>query len=145
MIKQCSQYLLKRKENIFSRIFQFSHSVVSDSLQPQGLQHTRPIHHQLPAPSPSLSSFSSRLRSFPASDLSSIPGSARSPGKGKGKYSCLENSMDRGAWWATVHGVTKGHITHHHHYCKFITGQINQFFTKRSLCNDKWTLLMTGL
>ena len=38
-----------------------------------------------------------------------------------------------------------GHITHHHHYCKFITGQINQFFTKRSLCNDKWTLLMTGL
>ena len=57
----------------------------------------------------------------------------------------------RGAWWATVHGVTKGHIhnsppgTHHHHYRKFITGEINQFFTKRSLFNDKWTLLMTGL
>ena len=39
-----------------------------------------------------------------------IPGSERSPGEGNGnplQYSCLENSMDRGAWWATVHGVTK--------------------------------------
>ena len=34
----------------------------------------------------------------------------RSPGKGNGyplQYSCLENSIDRGAWWATVHGVAK--------------------------------------
>ena len=47
---------------------------------------------------------------FNAADLSSIPGSGRSPGEGNGnplQYSCLENSMDRGAWWATVHGVTK--------------------------------------
>ena len=39
----------------------------------------------------------------------SIPGLRRSPGEGNGsllQYSCLENSMDRGAWWATVHGVT---------------------------------------
>ena len=39
-----------------------------------------------------------------------IPGSGRSPGKGKGnpfQYSCLENSIDRGAWLATVHGVAK--------------------------------------
>ena len=43
-------------------------------------------------------------------DLGSIPGSGRSPGEGNGnslQYSCLENPMDRGAWWATVHGVTK--------------------------------------
>ena len=43
-------------------------------------------------------------------DVGSIPGSGRSPGEGNGnplQYSCLENSMDRGAWWATVHGVTK--------------------------------------
>ena len=43
-------------------------------------------------------------------DKSFIPGSGRSPGEGHGYsllYSCLENSMDRGAWWATVHGVTK--------------------------------------
>ena len=40
----------------------------------------------------------------------SIPGSGRSPGEGNGyplQYSCLENPMDRGAWQATVHGVTK--------------------------------------
>ena len=40
----------------------------------------------------------------------SIPGSGRSPGEGNGnplQYSCLENSMDGGAWWATVHGVAK--------------------------------------
>ena len=40
--------------------------------------------------------------------MGSIPGSGRSPGKGNGnllQYSCLGNPMDRGAWWATVHGV----------------------------------------
>ena len=40
-------------------------------------------------------------------DPGSIPGWGRSPGKGNGnplQYSCLENSMDRGAWQATVHG-----------------------------------------
>ena len=43
-------------------------------------------------------------------DLGSIPGLGRSPGEGKGyavQYSGLENSMDRGAWQATVHGVAK--------------------------------------
>jgi len=43
-------------------------------------------------------------------DLGSIPGLGRSPGAGHGnplQYSCLENSMDRGAWQATVHGVAK--------------------------------------
>ena len=45
-----------------------------------------------------------------AGDLSSTPGLGRSPGEGNGyplQYSCLENSMDRGIWWATVHGLTK--------------------------------------
>ena len=45
-----------------------------------------------------------------AGDLSSIPGLGRSPGEGKGnplQYPDLENSMDRGAWQVTVHGVTK--------------------------------------
>ena len=43
-------------------------------------------------------------------DPGSIPGLGRSPREGNGnplQYSCLENSMDRGAWWAIVHGVTK--------------------------------------
>ena len=45
-----------------------------------------------------------------AGDLGSIPGSGRYPGEGNGnalQYSGLENPMDRGAWRATVHGVTK--------------------------------------
>ena len=45
-----------------------------------------------------------------AGDPDLIPGSRRSPGKGNGnplQYSCLENSMDRGVWWATAHGVAK--------------------------------------
>ena len=45
-----------------------------------------------------------------AGDPGLIPGSGRSPGEGNGnpfQYSCLENSLDRGAWRATVHGVTK--------------------------------------
>ena len=45
-----------------------------------------------------------------AGDPGSIPGSGRSPGEGNGnplQYSCLENPMDRGAWWATLHGVTR--------------------------------------
>ena len=43
-------------------------------------------------------------------DAGPIPGLGRSPGEEHSnllQYSCLENSMDRGAWWATVHGVTK--------------------------------------
>ena len=43
-------------------------------------------------------------------DVSFTPESGRYPGGGQGKplqYSCLENPMDRGAWWATVHRVAK--------------------------------------
>ena len=43
-------------------------------------------------------------------DVGLNPGSGKSPGGGNGnslQYSCLKNPMDRGAWWATVHGVTK--------------------------------------
>ena len=45
-----------------------------------------------------------------AGDLGSIPGSGRFPGDKNGnpfEYPCLENSMVREAWWATVHGITK--------------------------------------
>ena len=44
-----------------------------------------------------------------ADNLCLIPGWGRSLGEANGnplQYSCLENSMDRGAWWATVHGIT---------------------------------------
>ena len=52
---------------------------------------------------------------FPfAGDMGLIPGLGRSPGVGNGnplQYPCLENSMDRGAWWATVHGVAELDMT----------------------------------
>ena len=51
-----------------------------------------------------------------ARDAGLIPGLGRSPRGGSGdplQDSCLENSMDRGAWWATVHGVTESDRTEH--------------------------------
>ena len=56
----------------------------------------------------------SLVKNLPANagGVVSIPGSGRSPGEGNGnplQYSCLRNPMDRGAWWATVHGVTVRH------------------------------------
>ena len=55
------------------------------------------------------------VKNLPANalDTDSTPGSGRSPGKGNGsrlQYSCLENSLNRRAWEATVHGVAKSQI-----------------------------------
>ena len=47
-------------------------------------------------------------RAGEAKEKGSVPGSGRSPGEGKGnplQYSCLENAMNTGVWWAIVHGV----------------------------------------
>ena len=52
-------------------------------------------------------------------DLSSIPGSGRSPGEGNGnplQYSCLEDPLDRGAWWATIHSVAETDMTEAFNY-----------------------------
>ena len=51
-----------------------------------------------------------KASAYSAGDPGSIPGSGTSPGEGNSnplQYSCLENPMDRGAWWTTVHGVTE--------------------------------------
>ena len=51
-----------------------------------------------------------KASAYNAGDLSSIPGLGRSPGEGNGnpfQDYCLENPMDRGAWQATVHEITK--------------------------------------
>ena len=56
------------------------------------------------------SSSDSKASACNAGDPGLILGSGRSPGEGNGnplQHSCLEDSTDRGAWWATVHGVTK--------------------------------------
>ena len=56
-------------------------------------------------------------------DMGLIPGSGSSPGEGNGnplQYSCLENSIDRGAWQATVHGVAKGQTQLSTHTCIII-------------------------
>ena len=74
-------------------------------------------------------------------DVGLIPRSGRTPGVGNGntlQYSCLENPMDRGVWWATVHGIVKSQIrlntqeiyekclersvdVHHYHHCSSIS------------------------
>ena len=54
-----------------------------------------------------------KVSAWNAGDPGLIPGLGRFPGEGNGnplQYSCLENSMDRGGWWATVHGVAKSQI-----------------------------------
>ena len=64
-----------------------------------------------------------------AGDLGSVPGLGRSPGEGHGnlhQYSCLENFMDRGAWWATVYGVSKKKLD--------MTEQLTFYFTCVKLC-----------
>ena len=55
-------------------------------------------------------------------DMGLIPGSGRPAGGGNDyllQYSCLENSIDRGAWWATVHGATNSDTTEHNSNNKF--------------------------
>ena len=92
-----------------------------------------------------------------AGHLGSIPGSGRSPGGGNGNplpYSCLESSMDRGAWWATVHeaaksrtqlkGVTQqhgSHITAHSLPCGS-TGQGAEKARTRDPCSDLSSLCL---
>ena len=73
-----------------------------------------------------------------------IPGSGRSPGEGNGnllQYSCLENPMDGGAWWATVCGVTKSRtqlkqLSTHPRFFFFLFHFI-QVFEKSHSCSER--------
>ena len=80
-------------------------------------------------------------------DLGLIPGSGRSPGEGNGnplQYFCLGNPMDRGAWWATAHGIKEAdktwRLNHHHH--QHILSRLpknpllyNTQYTDQTVCN----------
>ena len=73
-------------------------------------------------------------------DVGSIPGLGRSPGGGQGiplQYSCLENPMDRGAWWASLH--REGHkesdmteVTEHAQVCILFFQNVTPIFRRRS-------------
>ena len=80
---------------------------VNSIFQPRSCLRCSRMHQQHV---PTASGFSDgKESSCNVRDQGSIPGSGRSPGEGHGyplQYSCLENSMDTGAWRATVHGVT---------------------------------------
>ena len=77
-------------------------------------------------------------------EVSSIPGSGGSPGEGNGnplQCSCLENSMDRGAWWATVHGVAKSQtqlsMHTHTHLRPVVSREISREACTINLINEK--------
>ena len=81
--------------------------------------------------------------SYSAGDPGSIPGSGRSPGEENGnplQYSCLENSMDSGAWWAIVHGFAKSWTPLGNSYFHFIFTlvQRSQFHL------DEWNSVIGG-
>ena len=76
----------------------------SGGLQSMGLQKNWTLLKDFPGGS------DGKASAYNVGDLCSISGWGRSPGEGNGnplQYSCLENPMYRGVWWATVHGVTK--------------------------------------
>ena len=83
---------------------------VNEINQREGSEWWRDLNHMRSSPVASVKESTCNV----AGALSSIPGSGRSPGEGNGNLfqcSCMENSMDREAWWATVHGITKDSVT----------------------------------
>ena len=107
-----SYYLLFVKVNIV-----FFHSVFLDTWKSLAGAYDKQVCPLLDAKYHAVSCGSDGKESAcNAGDPGSIPGLRQSPGEENGnplQYSCLENSMDRGAWWTTVHEVTKSQFILH--------------------------------
>ena len=78
-----------------------------------------------------------------ARDLGSIPKLGRSPGEGNGyplQYSCLENSLGREAWQATVHGVTKSQtLLSNFHLLTYVRSEFLNQGSNPCPCTVRWT------
>ena len=101
----------KIKANAVLRLFKCRIDVWSPDLRPRQLGTSKPMFwgHAFKRGTPLVAQ---TVKNLPADagDLGSVPGSGRSPEEGNGnplQYFCLENSMDKGAWQATVHGIVK--------------------------------------
>ena len=84
--------------------------LISILLRPEKRRREQSEHTHLCVKLTSPGGSDSKASVYNAGDLGLIPGSERSPGEGNGnplQYYCPENPIDRGAWWATVHGVAK--------------------------------------
>ena len=129
---------------LFKTLFQIHHRILSDSIY--FTKHLLRVFLGFPGGSDG----KEPVRN--AGDPGSIPGLGGSPGEGNGttlQYSCLENPMDRGAWWATVHGVAQSDMTEQFHFLSvfflissssFIKGFTYFFyvtFIKQKLCAVK--------
>ena len=80
-------------------------------------------------------------------DTDWTPGSRRSPGVGNGstlQYSCLENSMDRGAWWGTVHGAAKNQTRLSNWTCTETQSQWDRT-NRRVLPDEMWKIHVTWI
>ena len=93
------------------KIFTYTDTHIRKNINPRGKVENFCVNiHNLGLPADFPGGSDGKESACNSGELDSIPGLGRSPGEGNDnplKFSCLENSMDRRAWWATVHGVAK--------------------------------------
>ena len=114
------------REDPLELLLLFSYWVMFHSLWPHGLQHTR-----LPSPSPCRRVCSN-----------SYPLSWWVESGNPGQYSCLENSLGWGAWWATVHEVAESGMTEHTHTWRILVKGIPVMFLTWTLRRQYYSLLL---